>query len=263
MHAKTELLLHLAEWFFLDVPLSATPRGINRMFAPWGYADELPRQLQRLRERQLLEAVQRHESQDRASRLTALGRAALHGPADPHERWSRPWDRTWRLVTFDLPEDKHAVREAWRRHLRRLKFGCLQGSVWVSPDPVDEIKAALTGAAVRTKRLLFIEGRPAAGESDAEIVSAAWNFERINELYAQHGRILDAAPPAHATPADLRARLPAWTRRELAAWKEIVARDPFLPRALCPPGYAGPTGLAAREARLKQVAATARTLLAE
>lgn len=43
------------------------------------------------------------------------------------------WDGCWRLVIFDIPEDKKAVREALRAKLRHFGFYPLQKSVFVYP----------------------------------------------------------------------------------------------------------------------------------
>ena len=44
-----------------------------------------------------------------------------------------PWDKTWRIVIFDIPERLKKVREALRFHLRNLGFIELQRSVFVMP----------------------------------------------------------------------------------------------------------------------------------
>ena len=41
--------------------------------------------------------------------------------------------------------------------------------------------------------LILLEARPCAGESDAEIVAGAWDFERINR-YARHLKVLAERP---------------------------------------------------------------------
>jgi DNA-binding transcriptional regulator PaaX len=45
----------------------------------------------------------------------------------------RKWNGLWRVVIFDIPEEKKAFREAFRRRLRFLKFFPLQKSVFVFP----------------------------------------------------------------------------------------------------------------------------------
>ncbi len=50
------------------------------------------------------------------------------------------WDGLWRLIIFDIPEDKRLAREIFRRKLRDLEFTLLQKSVFVSRYPCkDEI----------------------------------------------------------------------------------------------------------------------------
>jgi len=43
------------------------------------------------------------------------------------------WDGLWRVVIFDIPEDKKIVREALRRRLKYFSFFPLQKSVFVFP----------------------------------------------------------------------------------------------------------------------------------
>lgn len=48
------------------------------------------------------------------------------------------WDTFWRIVIFDINENKKTARDAIRRHLRNLGFLRLQKSVFVTPYPCDE-----------------------------------------------------------------------------------------------------------------------------
>lgn len=53
------------------------------------------------------------------------------------------WDRRWRIVIFDIPQDRNALRARIRSVLQRLGFYCLQGSVWVYPYDCEEVIALL------------------------------------------------------------------------------------------------------------------------
>lgn len=46
---------------------------------------------------------------------------------------SKNWDRKWRIVIFDIPEDFKKIREAMRGHLKQLGFYQLQKSVFIFP----------------------------------------------------------------------------------------------------------------------------------
>ncbi len=43
------------------------------------------------------------------------------------------WDKKWRLVIFDIPDDKKVARDLFRRKLESLGFFKLQESVYVCP----------------------------------------------------------------------------------------------------------------------------------
>lgn len=54
-----------------------------------------------------------------------------------------PWDGKWRMLMFDIPEQKKAAREALREKLKDLGFIQFQRSVWIYPyscqDEIDFI----------------------------------------------------------------------------------------------------------------------------
>lgn len=45
----------------------------------------------------------------------------------------KKWDRKWRVIIFDVPEEKKVRRNAFRGKLKELGFYPLQKSVWVCP----------------------------------------------------------------------------------------------------------------------------------
>ena len=48
------------------------------------------------------------------------------------------WDGKWRMVMFDISEDKKVAREALRGKLRQLGFVQFQKSVWIYPYPCED-----------------------------------------------------------------------------------------------------------------------------
>lgn len=51
---------------------------------------------------------------------------------------SKKWDKKWRILVFDIPEEKRKFRENLRRTLKELGFYKLQKSVWVCPYDIIE-----------------------------------------------------------------------------------------------------------------------------
>lgn len=238
MKPATEEFLYLLLWT-ADTMMAPTWRNIvDGSFESWAYRKGLGR---RLAELERLKLVERRPGpmDERIYRLTSSGRLAALGGVDPSLRWNRAWDGRWRLVLFDLPESENRQRVRLRRVLRDLGFGYLQNSVWLSPDPLDEVRAAFQGAASAVESLTLFEGRPAGGESDQDLVAGAWNFREIDELYTRWFRVAASAPaPEQVDPREPRG-VRAWAQREREAWNDVVRRDPFLPAALLPAGYNG------------------------
>lgn len=51
------------------------------------------------------------------------------------------WDGLWRLVIFDVPEQKRAARDSFRSYLQKMGFYMLNKSVFVHPYPCfDEVE---------------------------------------------------------------------------------------------------------------------------
>ena len=48
---------------------------------------------------------------------------------------SGTWDKKWRMVMYDVPEELHGARDQIRRLLKQLGFVQLQASVWIHPLP--------------------------------------------------------------------------------------------------------------------------------
>jgi len=251
VRAKTEILLHYLEFAGLQLLGGrSTIRVIGGLSTDF-YGDNWERQLQRLREKALLE-VSPGGPRDRVWKLSERGRVLALGGRDPTVEWARRWDGMWRFVLFDLPSDRQKDRVALRRLLRRHGWGCLQLSGWISPHPLPAIAALNLGERFASS-LLLLDARPAAGETDAEIVQAAWDFEAINAAYAEFLGVLKHRPKADSGAASHGAWV-AWWRAVHEAWRNAVQRDPLLPSALLPSGY---RGRGAWEARNQTLAACA------
>ncbi len=238
MQPKTELFLYMLLWT-LGTAMRPTFRNLDESFEGWAYRNGFLRQIKALEAGGYLEKRAPSGPDARVCRLTERGRLHALGGRDPEVEWSRRWDGQWRMVLFDIGEHESTRRDKLRRYLRSRGFGCLQLSVWVSPHPLEAESITLKGAAVDAGSLILLDARPGAGESDAEIVRAAWDFTEINKRYAAVIGLLDGQPrEAVRSAADAR-RLHDWARRERAAWLRAVEVDPLLPRILWPSGYLG------------------------
>ncbi len=212
-------------------------RHADESFEGWASRRGSLRQIQRLRTEAYLERLPGGKA-DRVYRLTPKGRMAALGGWDPEERWGRAWDGRWRLLMFDLPQKPAAPRARLRKVLREHGLGCLQGSVWLSPDPVDAIGKQLRGDRHPASLLLF-EGRTVGGEKPAEMVGEAWDFEGIDLKWGELANLLEqgksflSGEPVNADAWH------QWAAAEQGSWKTVLESDPLLPDELLPRSYRG------------------------
>lgn len=94
---------------------------------------EFSQALKRLRERGLVEQDLLDESKV-IFKLTQLGRDVLG--VKPVNEFD--WDGVWRVVIFDIPEDRRRIRDQFRRKLKHWGFKNWQQSVWVTKNDVTD-----------------------------------------------------------------------------------------------------------------------------
>jgi len=116
-------------------------------------------------------------------RLTSAGREKVARDFPMLQIAKQPWDRRWRVVIFDISEINKNTRESLRNKLRRLGFGMLQESVWVTPHDVSadmreflESKDLGDGAFVLEVSVIL------AGDVSA-LVRKMWNLDGLEKEY--------------------------------------------------------------------------------
>ena len=236
MKPQTMEFLNFLLWC-ADKLANPTFRNITDSYECWAYRNNLLRQAAALEEQGLVE--HKATTTDRLYRLTWRGRLHALGGRDPQMRWSRKWDGRWRLVVFDIPATQNSHRARLRRYLHDHGFGYLQKSVWITPDSLEAERRILGGGKINVKSLILMEARPCSGESDLEIVAAAWDFKSINHRYTRHLKILGARPGGGLVTEAAAKTLRCWATAEREAWLDAVMHDPLLPERLLPPEYLG------------------------
>lgn len=172
-------------------------------------------------------------------RLTEEGRGRLDASA-LERRCSRPWCGRWNVLVYDVPESDRRYRDTFRDFLKRLRLGCLQRSVWVTPYDIRPEFQDLREAAAADDFAFLFESRTVLGLGPEPVVGKAWNWDRLERTqrwYLKECRRLEEAA-ARGSLAGEGLRTAAV---EILAARHVVADlDPFLPQELWPKGYLGP-----------------------
>ena len=174
-------------------------------------------------------------------KLTSAALAGLPPYCTPEKYWNKRWNKWWYVLMFDVPEKNRSYRDTLRKFLRKMRCGCLQRSVWVTPTDIrpdyDDLNRA---AAVDSVAFLF-ESRTVLGFGDQSVVREAWDFDRSDAIQRRYTQVTEdnLFQLQNSTPTD--EEILQLLRLDNQAYAQAMLLDPLLPRELHPSGYQGET----------------------
>jgi len=148
-----------------------------------------------------------------------------------------PWDGTWLVLAFSVPEEQRDIRHALRSRLRWQGFAPLYDGVWVSPRSDDSaVKSIVSDLGVETATVLRSSALypPTSGPGHP---LSAWDLDELREAY---DNFLDTYSPLLE-----RVRLGQVTSSEalvtrtnvMDTWRQFPGLDPELPSGALPEGW--------------------------
>ena len=166
-----------------------------------------------------------------AARMLAEGRQRVFSFG---RNSSAPWDGTWLVVIFSVPEEQREARYQLRTKLRWLGFGALDDGVWVSPrHDTEDVVAAFRECGIDQVTLLRALPVELGGVSLRHPLSA-WNLDEMAQAYEQFIRtfdpLLQRVRKGQVNVAEALAERSAITD----SWRALVGLYPDLPDDLLP-----------------------------
>lgn len=157
--------------------------------------------------------------------LTKEGREKLNQILPFYQR-PRKWDGKWYLVIFDIPEKIKFKREILRGKLKKLGFGQLQASVWLSPfNYLNNILEIIKFYKLEPYVILS-ETDKLGQEGSRPLAQRVWKLNKINTKYKEF--IQKYSP------------LKEYSKFELEVdFFSILRKDPQLPFDLLSPEWKG------------------------
>ncbi len=186
--------------------------------------------------------------------LTTKGHAAVSDYFRPQKFWSKKWNKWWYVLMFDVPETDRQYRNTLRAFLKKMRLGCLQKSVWITPWDIRADYDDLDRAAAVDTVAFLLEARTVLGYGNQSLVQEAWDFDwiqQVQQLYiafvSENLKRLSSATPG---PDELLQLL----RIENQAFAQAMSIDPLLPEELLPPDYVGQRSYALHRECIERVA---------
>ncbi|MEU8759238.1 PaaX family transcriptional regulator C-terminal domain-containing protein [Streptomyces sp. NPDC048659] len=192
-----------------------------------------------------------HEGRGRKALLRAVADAdgalapdlAFIRLAYAQDRGAAPWDGTWHLFGFAVPESDRAARDSLRASLVRLGAAPLQSGLYVSPHAIGPLvgaEAERLGVAAALTGLTCTDLRRGELADPAALAAALWPPEPVAERYGRLAalarEVLDRLAGARPLPRPERLGLSV---RLAAAFGEAMEPDPLLPPELLPRPWPG------------------------
>lgn len=198
-------------------------------------------------------AYRRRGDNEGVLELTEAGVGKIRREFRPFKWWKRKWRGTWFLLVYDVPEKNRAYRDALRGFLQRLRMGCLQRSVYITPFDVRPEYEDLKEAAGTHDYSALFEAQAMSVRDPQEIVLQAWDFESICNA---HDWFLKTCENKLSGISEMpKSELEIMAREEMSAYITIMAEDPLLPRELWPAHYRGEQVFAMHKTMVHAIAA--------
>ncbi|MEV6597899.1 PaaX family transcriptional regulator C-terminal domain-containing protein [Actinoplanes sp. NPDC051346] len=159
------------------------------------------------------------------------------------DRGDAPWDGTWHLFAFAIPESARAARDTLRDTILRLGAAAVQGGLYVTANPVApsvEAAARHLGVLGSVTFLTSRDLRVGDHRDPAALAGTLWPLEDLAARYDRLAALAQAGLDRLAGPAPLSDTDQLVIALELAAeFTHAMDPDPLLPPELLPQPWSG------------------------
>lgn len=150
-------------------------------------------------------------------------------------------DDGWLIAVFSVPDTERHLRHRLRQELIWLGCGMIAPGTWIGPGHLlDEAIDVLSQHGLRDYVTILRATDPCPPTTLADAVAQWWNFDELNERYAQF-----IAAHSRTAQADELSDQQAFVEHLglVDDWRAIPYLDPGLPPSLTPPGFLGHRGV--------------------
>jgi phenylacetic acid degradation operon negative regulatory protein len=143
------------------------------------------------------------------------------------------WDRKWRLVIFDIPEEERGYRYHLRDKLLDLGFGKVQDSTYISPYPLlKPIERLISDLGIhKYVRLMEISKI----DDEKNLALKAWNLRHLSFDYEDY--IKKVQRQIFVAKNDF--FWPLLAKQLEKEYVDLFSRDPHLPEEFLPKNWPG------------------------
>lgn len=146
---------------------------------------------------------------------------------------NKKWDGMWRVVLFDIKEERRFFRDRLRSKLKELGFSQLQKSVWITPfDFLSDFQEYIESLGI-DREVILLETEFLYVKDVKALAAKLWSLDKIHKKYLdiyKGLKFIKDNGKSIRNPDDRRKFL------DSLKWKivDLYFKDPFLPQELLP-----------------------------
>lgn len=170
--------------------------------------------------------------EDGAYQITEKGLVEL-SLSFPYVRFTLfPWDGLYRIITYEIPEKKRALRDSLRREISGWGLGPWHRSFWLTPHPITQALEELIKRNDYQPYIQAFEGKPVVGDLKI-LIEKVWGISEIEKRYRNMFK------QWHEFLSDTTLEKAQKLKKIVNHYIEILKKDPGLPAELVGPNWIG------------------------
>ena len=181
--------------------------------------------------------IERHkEDKETYFTLTEKGDDALAEILDRMPSSEQPWDGSWYLILFDIPESKRTLRQMFRLKLMDLGAQMLQSSVWITPSHkvVEHFQNQVNEHDVSDLVYVF---KTQLLDNEKLNIAKLWHLNDLEQSYKTLFKECEKTLSRGKNQKDASYH----AKCNIVSLALLARKDPQLPEALMPKGWVGHT----------------------
>ncbi len=129
--------------------------------------------------------IEKDDAQSEQSyRITDRGLQALCLEFPYFRFFHREWDGTWRIISYEIPENKRHLRDRLRREMRGWGLGPWHRSFWLTPHPIIPTLRELVGGKEEQQYVQAFESTHVYGDV-SDLVEKVWAKSELDKVYRE------------------------------------------------------------------------------
>lgn len=205
-------------------------RYIHSTFSDKYHTDSIYKAIRRLLREELIEKIDVEGKTH--LKITETGKKEVVSQVPFFRSERGDWDGHWRLVLFDVPEEKRHRRDFLRRYLRQLGLGQWQRSVWISPFDVEKpMENFINERPQYRPHIEILKAKRISSGSEKELANLIWKLDEINYRYQELAVEWESAFEEYEEDFRGLAKLASKLKEQFVS---LLLEDPGLPYELLP-----------------------------